>query len=57
MRHVLVDWVGLENTAASFAVGFSRDDRGLYRGLGVISAIEYERRRVLVLAGRVPCGH
>lgn len=56
MRHVLVDWVGLENTAASFAVGFSRDDRGLYRGLGVISAIEYERRRVLVLAGRVPCG-
>ncbi len=54
LQHVLVDWVGLEDTAASFAVGFSSDERGLYPGLGVISAVEYERRRALVLAGEAP---
>ena len=53
-QHVQVTWAGLEDTVASFAVGFSCDDRGRYAGLGIISAAEYATRRLRVLAGRSP---
>ena len=55
-QHVLVTWVGLEEAVASFAVGFSCDDQGSYRGLGVLSAQEYEKRRTRILDGRSPTG-
>ncbi|MCY1142535.1 hypothetical protein OWR29_31450 [Actinoplanes sp. Pm04-4] len=53
-QHVQVAWVGLEDTVASFAVGYSCDDEGRYAGLGVISAAEYELRRRRVLGGQPP---
>ena len=55
-QHVLVTWVGLEEAVASFAVGFSCDDQGSYRGLGVLSALEYETRRTRTLYGKSPTG-
>ncbi|MEV4349825.1 SHOCT domain-containing protein [Actinoplanes sp. NPDC049596] len=53
-QHVLVTWVGLEDTVASFAVGFSCDEQGSYAGLGILSAEEYERRRARILDGKSP---
>ncbi|MCO8274000.1 hypothetical protein M1L60_25705 [Actinoplanes sp. TRM 88003] len=53
-QHVLVTWAGLEETVSSFLIGFSCDDLGLFHGLGVISAEEYETRRARVLAGQAP---
>jgi hypothetical protein len=55
-QHVLVTWVGLEEAVASFAVGFSCDDEGSYRGLGVLSAQDYETRRTRILDGKPPTG-
>ncbi|MEU7907479.1 hypothetical protein [Actinoplanes sp. NPDC049118] len=40
MQHVQVTWVGLEETVASFGVGYSCDSRHFYGALGVISAAE-----------------
>ncbi|MEV4637400.1 hypothetical protein AB0J80_08620 [Actinoplanes sp. NPDC049548] len=54
-QHVQVTWAGLEDTVASFGLGFSCDDQGRY-GLGIISATEYAARRLRVLAGRSPTG-
>ncbi len=39
-QHVQVIWARLEDTVASFALGFSCDDQGRY-SLGIISATEY----------------
>src|SRR3954453_10792742 len=50
-QHVRVTWVGLEEAVVSFAVGFSCDDHGLYGGLGVLSAQEYQTRRSRILEG------
>lgn len=55
-QHVLVSWVGLEEAVASFAVGFGCDERGSYAGLGVLSAEEYETRRIRILDGKSPTG-
>ncbi|MEU4563425.1 hypothetical protein AB0F72_34025 [Actinoplanes sp. NPDC023936] len=55
-QHVLVSWVGLEEAVASFAVGFSCDDQGYYRGLGVLSAQDHETRRTRILDGKPPTG-
>ncbi len=52
-QHVQVTWVGLEDTVASFALGFSCNDQGRY-GLGIISATDYATRRHRVLAGQSP---
>jgi hypothetical protein len=46
-------WVGLEDAAASFALGFSCDDLGHF-GLGVLTVDEYEKRRSRILTGRPP---
>lgn len=53
-QHVLVSRVGLEEAVASFAVGFSCDDHGSYRGLGVLSAQDSETRRTRILDGKSP---
>jgi len=55
-QHVPVTWVGLEEAVASFAVGFSCDDQGSYRALGVLSAQDYETRRTRILDGKPPTG-
>jgi hypothetical protein len=53
-QHVLVDWVGLEAVAVSLWTGFSCNDSGVFRGLGVLAADEFERRRQRVLGGASP---
>ena len=42
-QHVLVDWCGLEDEPASFGVGSSPDDQGVYRALGLLTEEEYQR--------------
>ncbi|BAL89674.1 hypothetical protein AMIS_44540 [Actinoplanes missouriensis 431] len=54
LQFVQVRWVGLEDTVESFGIGYSSDDDGRYRGLGVIAASDYEKRRRRVLAGQTP---
>ena len=44
-HHVLVHWVGLEDTDESQVVGFSTDESGeVYRGLAAITEDDYARR-------------
>lgn len=42
-QHVLVDWCGLEDEPASFGVGSGPDNHGVFRALGVLTEVEYQR--------------
>ena len=51
IRHVLVDWVGLEEEPASFIVGYDSsrlDPDSTYPGLGLLAVEAFERRRATI---------